>query len=60
MSGWGLMQGAEDSVHKLAFILAGVDQLFARRRADLPRHVALPPSDNPTGSKLDETTGQHG
>ena len=27
--------------------------------SDLPRHVALPPPDNPTGNKLREATGQH-
>ena len=36
------------------------EQLLAYRHADLPRHVALLPPDNPTGSKLREATGQHG
>jgi len=36
-----------------------LDQLLACGHADSPRHVALPPPDNPTGSKLREATGQH-
>ena len=35
-----------------------LDQFLACRHADLPRHVALPPPDHPTGSNLREATGQ--
>ena len=35
-----------------------LDQRLAWGHADLPRHVALPPPDHPTGSKLREATGQ--
>jgi len=37
-----------------------LDQLLACGHADLPRHVAPPPPDHPTGSRLCEATGQHG
>jgi hypothetical protein len=36
-----------------------LNQLLACRHADLPRHVAPPPPDNPAGNKLHEATGQH-
>ena len=44
---------------KVIGAVASLDQLLACRHADLPRHVALPPPDNPTGNKLREATGQH-
>lgn len=38
--------------------LQGCYQLLGCRHANLPRHLVPLPSDNPTGSKLREATGQ--